>query len=117
VWLALAALGSVATLWQLDRLLASSSTFPGISVLGIAQVLVPAEATLLAWLRWIERSRTPRRRWGWLMLGALFGFVSLLLVGTGLLASRPPGLAPTGLALVLGGVALAAFCWWRSDRP
>jgi hypothetical protein len=116
-WLVLAAVGGVGTLWQIDRLIASASQFPGISVLGIAQTLLFAEVTFVAWLRWSERSRASPRRYGWILLAAASALVGLLTAGTGSLASRPPGLAPGGLALVLVGLALAAFAWWRSGRP
>jgi hypothetical protein len=39
-----------------------------------------------------------------------------LLLGAATLASRPGGLAPSGLAIVLAGVAITTFAAWRSDR-
>jgi hypothetical protein len=104
IWLVLAILATALTLERVNALLASASVFPGISVLGIFEVLVPAEAAVLFFARWRDLRLGTRRRWGWLLLGAAT------------LASRPGGLAPSGLAIVLAGVAITTFAAWRSGR-
>jgi hypothetical protein len=116
IWLVLAVLATALTLERVNALLASASVFPGISVLGIFEVLVPAEAAVLFFARWRDLRMGTRRRWGWLLLAAFASFITLLLLGTATLASRPGGLAPSGLAIVLAGVAITAFSGWRSGR-
>jgi hypothetical protein len=116
IWLVLAVLAGTATIERLGAMLGSASVFPGISVLGIIEVLVPAEATGLFVLHWQELRTGTRRRWGWLLLAAFSSFLTLLLVGAATLASRPGGLAPSGLAIVIVGAAITAFSWWRSGR-
>jgi len=116
IWLVLAILATALTLERVNALLASASVFPGISVLGIFEVLVPAEAAGLFFARWWDLRLGTRRRWGWLLLAAFASFITLLLLGAATLASRPGGLAPSGLAIVLAGVAITAFAVWRSGR-
>jgi hypothetical protein len=115
-WLVLAVLATALTLERVNALMASASVFPGISVLGIFEVLVPAEAAVLFFARWRDLRKGTRRGWGWLLLAAFASFITLLLVGAATLASRPGGLAPSGLAIVLVGVAITAFAAWRSGR-
>jgi hypothetical protein len=117
IWLALAVLSGALTLERLSALVASASVFPGISVIGILEVLVPAEAGALFLVRWWELRTRGHRRWSWLLLAALSSFLTLLVVGAATLASRPGGLAPAGVAIVLVGAAITAFGWWRSGRP
>ena len=114
VWLVLAALAGAGTVERLVALIASASRFPGISLLGIAEVLLPAGAAALFALRWRDLRTGTRRKWGWLLTSALSSFVTLLLTGAATLASRPAGLAPSGFAIVLAGAAIAAFAWRRS---
>jgi len=130
IWLVLAALAALLTLAQLNALIASASVFPGMSVLGILEVLLPAEAAALFLLRWNELRTGARRRWGWLGLAAFASFLTLLILGSATLASHPAGLdpsgrafapggpaiAPSGVVFILGGAAITAFAWWRSGR-
>jgi hypothetical protein len=116
-WLVLAVLAMALTLERVNALLVSASVFPGISVLGIFEVLVPAEAALLFFARWRDLRTGTRRRWGWLLLAAFASFITLLLLGAATLASRPGGLAPSGLAIVLAGLAITAFAALRSGAP
>jgi len=117
VWLFLALLAGALTLERLNALLASASVFPGISVVGILEVLVPAEAAVLFLVRWLDLRTGHRRRWSWLFLAAFSSFLTLLIVGAATLASRPGGLRSAGpvIVLLLGG-AITAFAWWRSGR-
>jgi len=119
VWLVLALVGGALTIEQLNELIASASVFPGISVVGIMQVLAPAEAAVLFFVRWWDLRTGARRRWRWVFLAAFFSFLTLLLVGAATLASRPGGLTSSGIVIVLVGGALSAFAWWRSGlrRP
>ena len=52
VWLILAVLAGALTIERVIALLGSASVFPGISVIGIFQVLAPAEAAMLFLVRW-----------------------------------------------------------------
>jgi len=119
VWLVLALVAGALTIEQLNELIASASVFPGISVVGIMQVLAPAEAAVLFFVRWWDLRTGARRRWRWVFLAAFFSFLTLLLVGAATLASRPGGLTSSGIVIVLVGGALSAFAWWRSGlrRP
>ena len=119
VWLVLTLLAGAVTLERLNALLASASVFPGISVVGIIEVLAPAEAAVLFLVRWSEVRTGRRRKWRWLFVAAFVSFLTLLLVGAATLASRPGGLTTTGLAIVLIGGAITVFAWWRSGarRP
>jgi hypothetical protein len=117
IWLGLAVLAGALTLERLNAMLASASVFPGISVAGIFQVLVPAEAATLFLLRWRELRTGTRRRWRWQYVSAFASFLTLLLLGTATLASRPGGLAPSGIVICLTGAAIAVFAWWRTGRP
>ena len=119
VWLVLAILASALTLGGLNALLASASVFPGISVIGIMEVLAPAEAAALFFVRWWELRTGRQRKWRWLYVAAFVSFLTLLLVGAATLASRPGGLTTTGVAIVLIGGAITVFAWWRSGlrRP
>jgi len=108
------------TLERLNALLASASVFPGISVVGIMEVLAPAEAAMLFFVRWWELRTGRRRKWRWLFVAAFVSFLTLLIVGAATLASRPGGLRSAGpvIFLLIGG-AITAFAWWRSGvrRP
>jgi len=119
VWLVLAILAGALTLGGLNALLASASVFPGISVIGIMEVLAPAEAAALFFVRWWELRTGRQRKWRWLYVAAFVSFLTLLLVGAATLASRPGGLTTTGVAIVLIGGAITVFAWWRSGvrRP
>jgi hypothetical protein len=64
IWLILAILAGVLTLERLNALLGSAAVFPGISVLGIVEVLLPAEATLVFFIRWQDARSGHRRSWG-----------------------------------------------------
>jgi hypothetical protein len=116
VWPLLAVLAGVVTVERLGAMLASASKFPGISVLGIAELLIPGEATALFLWRWWELRSGARRRWRWLLLAAFSSFLTLVLVGAATLAARPGGLTPSGIAVVLVGSAVTAFAWWRSGH-
>lgn len=116
IWLFLAVLAAALTVERLNALLASAGVFPGISVLGILELLLPAEAAALFFVRWWDLRTGSRRGWGWLILAALASFITFLLVGAATLASRPGGLSPSGLAIVLAGLAITAFAAWRSGR-
>lgn len=119
IWLVLALLAGALTVERVNALLGSASVFPGISVVGIMEVLVPAEAAMLFFVRWWELRTARRRRWRWLFVAAFVSFLTLLIVGAATLASRPGGLTTTGLAIVLVGGAITVFAWWRSGvrRP
>jgi hypothetical protein len=114
VWLVLALFTSALTVERVNALLGSASVFPGISVVGIMEVLVPAETAMLFFVRWWELRTGRRRRWRWLFVAAFVSFLTLLTVGATTLASRPGGLTTTGLAIVLIGGAITTFAWWRS---
>jgi hypothetical protein len=116
IWLIAAVFAGALTVERLNAMLGSATTFPGISVVGIVEVLLPAEATGLLLIRWQDARRHQRRSWGWLLLAAFGWFMVFLIVGTALLASRPGGLAPSGLLVVLVIGTLAAFASWRSMR-
>jgi hypothetical protein len=119
IWLVLAVLAGA---WTVERLSALPTSGPGlpfasnISVLGILEVLLPAEAAALFSFRWWELRSRSRRKWGWLLAAAVTSLITLLLLGAATLASRPGGLAPSGLAIVLAGAAITAFAFWRSGR-
>lgn len=115
-WLVLASVAGAGTVERLVALIGSAGRFPGISVLGIAEVLLPAAAAALFAVRWRDRSTGARRSWSWLLVSAFSAFVTLLLLGAATLASRPGGLAPSGAAVVLAGGAIAALAWRRSRR-
>jgi len=119
VWLVLALLAGALTLGGLNTLLASASVFPGISVIGIMEVLAPAEAAALFFVRWWELRTGRPRKWRWLFVAAFVSFLTLLLVGAATLASRPGGLTTTGVAIVMIGGAITAVAWRRSGvrRP
>ena len=119
VWLVLALLAAALTVERVNALLGSASVFPGISVVGIMEVLAPAEAAMLFFVRWWELRTARRRRWRWVFVAAFVSFLTLLIVGAATLASRPGGLTTTGLAIVLIGGANTVFAWWRSGvrRP
>ena len=119
VWLVLALLAAALTVERVNALLGSASVFPGISVVGIMEVLAPAEAAMLFFVRWWELRTARRRRWRWVFVAAFVSFLTLLIVGAATLASRPGGLTTTGLAIVLIGGAITVFAWWRSGvrRP
>ena len=119
VWLVLALLTGALTVERLNALLASASVFPGISVVGIMEVLVPAETAMLFFVRWWELRTGRRRKWHWIFVAAFVSFLTLLTVGAATLASRPGGLTRTGLAIVLIGGAITVLAWWRSGvrRP
>jgi hypothetical protein len=116
VWLVLALIAAALAIERMVALLISAREFPGISVLGIVEVLFPIELSVLSLIRWRDLRVAEPRRWGWLLLAALSAFVALLLIATATLASRPPGLAPTGLAVVLAAATIAALAWQRSRR-
>jgi hypothetical protein len=116
VWLVLGVLAGIVTVERLGAMLASASKFPGISVVGIAEVLIPGEAMVFFLLRWWELRSRGRRRWRWLLLAAFSSFLTLFLVGAATLASRPGGLTPAGILVVLVGTAITAFAWWRSGH-
>jgi hypothetical protein len=109
-------LAGLVTVERLGAMLASASRFPGISVVGIAEALIPGEAMAFLLLRWWDMRSGGRRRWPWLLLAAFSSFLTLLLIGAATLASRPGGLTPAGIAVVLGGSAVTAFAWWRSGH-
>src|SRR5437868_11243670 len=88
IWLVLAGLSAALAIERLNALLASASVFPGISVLGILEVLLPAEAAVLCFIRWQDSRSSTRRRWRWLFLAAFASFITLLLLGAATLASR-----------------------------
>ena len=120
VWLVLAVLAGALTLERLNALLGSASVFPGISVVGIIEVLAPAEAAVLFFVRWWDLKSGRQRRWRWLFVAAFVSFLTLLIVGAATLASRPGGLRSAGpvIVLLIGG-AITAVAWWRSGvrRP
>ena len=115
VWLVLALLAAALTVERVNALLGSASVFPGISVVGIMEVLAPAEAAMLFFVRWWELRTARRRRWRWLFVAAFVSFLTLLIVGAATLASRPGGLRSAGpvIFLLIGG-AITAVAWWRS---
>ena len=119
-WLVLAVLAGALTLERLNALLGSASVFPGISVVGIIEVLAPAEAAVLFFVRWWDLKSGRQRRWRWLFVAAFVSFLTLLIVGAATLASRPGGLRSAGpvIVLLIGG-AITAVAWWRSGvhRP
>ena len=115
VWLVVAVLAAALTLERLNALLASASVFPGISVIGIMEVLAPAEAAVLFFVRWWELRTGRRRKWRWLFVAAFVSFLTLLIVGAATLASRPGGLrSATPVIVLLIGGAITAVAWWRS---
>ena len=120
IWLVLALLSGALTIERVTAILASASVFPGISVVGIMEVLAPAEAAVLFFVRWWELRTGRRRKWHWLFVAALVSFLTLLFVGAATLASRPGGLRSAGpvIFLLIGG-AITAVAWWRSGirRP
>ena len=118
VWFVFAILSGALTVERVNALLASASEFPGISVVGIVEVLAPAEAAMLFFVRWWELRTGRRRKWHWLFVAAFVSFLTLLIVGAATLASRPGGLTTTGLAIILIG-GITVFAWWRSGfrRP
>ena len=115
VWFVLALLTGALTIERVTALLASASVFPGISVVGIFEVLAPAEAAVLFFVRWWELRTGRRRKWHWLFVAAFVSFLTLLIVGAATLASRPGGLRSAGpvIFLLIGG-AITAVAWWRS---
>ena len=120
LWLVLGLVAGALTIEQLNELIASASVFPGISVIGIMQVLAPAEAAVLFFVRWWELRTAARRRWRWVFLAAFVSFLTLLIVGAATLASRPGGLrSATPVIVLLIGGAITAVAWWRSGirRP
>jgi hypothetical protein len=120
VWLVLAVLAGALTIERVTALLGSASVFPGISVVGIFEVLAPAEGAMLFFVRWWELGTGRRRKWRWLFVAAFVSFLTLLIVGAATLASRPGGLRSAGpvIVLLVGG-AITAVAWWRSGvgRP
>jgi len=120
VWLILAVVAGALTIERVTALLGSASVFPGISVVGIFEVLAPAEAAVLFFVRWWDLKSGRQRRWRWLFVAAFVSFLTLLIVGAATLASRPGGLRSAGpvIVLLIGG-AITAVAWWRSGvrRP
>jgi len=116
IWLVLAVLAVALTIERLIALLGSASIFPGISVVGILEVLAPAEAAMLFFVRWWGLRSGRQRRWRWLFVAAFFSFLTLLITGAATLASRPGGLTPAGIVIVLVGAAITIFAWSRSGN-
>jgi len=120
VWLILAVVAGALTIERVTALLGSASVFPGISVVGIFEVLAPTEAAVLFFVRWWDLKSGRQRRWRWLFVAAFVSFLTLLIVGAATLASRPGGLRSAGpvIVLLIGG-AITAVAWWRSGvhRP
>jgi hypothetical protein len=115
VWLVLALFTGALTVERVNALLGSASVFPGISVVGIMEVLAPAETAMLFFVRWWELRTGRRRRWRWLFVAAFVSFLTLLIVGAATLASRPGGLrSATPVIVLLIGGAITAVAWWRS---
>jgi len=71
---------------------------------------------LLFFVRWWDLRSGRQRRWRWLFVAAFFSFLTLLITGAATLASRPGGLTPAGIVIVLVGAAITIFAWSRSGN-